>query len=262
MPFGGLGRGGAFPGRGFGFAGIGSRFGFGGFGFGFGWGLGFNSCWGAAWAWDPFCSAFAAWPGYGGYYAYPPAYDPYYDLGYDSNYDPGYDPGYDPSYGPNASAPPSSGYNGNGPGDYDGNANTGLADHNGDSSVNVPSANQNGNAQASAVIYMKDGTWFTPSDYWLVDDQLHFVLGGRESAVDLDRVDLARSNEANQENGVKFWLKSEPNSNPGGEDQGPAAAPAPAPEQNGAAPGPASSPATPEQNNPPATLHLQTSGTA
>jgi hypothetical protein len=91
---------------------------------------------------------------------------------------------------------------------------------------------------------MKDGASITPSDYWIADYRMHYVLGGKESSVDLDRVDLPRSNEANQRNGVRFWMKSEPDSGA-----------APAPEQN-SAPGPASAPVPQEQV--PTTLRLNT----
>jgi hypothetical protein len=122
----------------------------------------------------------------------------------------------------------------------------------GDSSADIPRLNRTGTPQASVIIYMKDGASITPSDYWIADYRLHYVLGGKESSVDLDRVDLPRSNEANRKNGVRFWMKSEPDSGSGAEGQ----PPAPQQEQN-SSPGPASAPATPQEQVP-TTLRLST----
>lgn len=240
--FGGYGGRFGLFGAGYGYGGFGyGGWGFGGWGLGWGLGLGWNSCWGG-WAWDPYCSAFAPWPGYGGVYAYPP-YDPYYAPGYDPNYDPGYDPGSSLlSPNPDFSAPD---FNADGPAYDAGAANVESAPGAplGDSSANVPRLNRAGTPQASVIIYMKDGSSFTPSDYWIADYRLHYVLGGRESSVDLDRVDLPRSNDTNRQNGVRFWMKSEPDSGAGAEPS------APAPQQN-SAPGPASAPAPPQQQVP------------
>lgn len=175
---------------------FGSGFGFGfGPGFGFGFGPGFGLGWGSCWGWDPFCfDSFAAWPPYG--YFGSPAYDPYAyppSVGYDPNYDPNYQ-NYNPPPGP-SSAP-----------------SLAPANPNWDTSANAPGASDA--ASAPVVIYLKDGTSFSPSDYWISEDQLHYVLGGTESTVDLDRVDLPRSNDENKKNGVKFWLRSAPNASP------------------------------------------------
>ncbi len=210
------------------FSGVGPRFGVGfgtfrfrrpffgfdfgsGFGFfpGFGFGLGFGpwgSCYGGwAWDWDPaFCfNSFSPWPSYG-YFGYP-AYGPY-----------GYPPsvGYDPNFGPHdpdSNPPPSSS-----------SAPSGPVNPNFDTSLNAPDA-----PGGPVIIYLKDGTSFSPSDYWISDNQLHYVLGGSENAVDIDRVDLPRTNDENQKNGVKFWLKSAPDASPAPSGAAPAAAPAP-----------------------------------
>jgi hypothetical protein len=160
------------------------------FGFGFGLGFGWGSCWDAAWAWDdPFC--FNPYS----YHGYPP-YDPY---GYAPSV--GYDPTYDPNYLYD-NPPPESSLS----------VPPGPSDPNGDASANAPGT---GNPAARpAIIYMKDGTSFAPSDYWISEDQLYYAVGGRENAVDIDRVDLLRSNDENYKNGVKFWLRSAPNASP------------------------------------------------
>ena len=46
----------------------------------------------------------------------------------------------------------------------------------------------------------------------MVDDELHYILiNGTQHTVDLERVDLPRTNTENAKSGVKFIFKSEPN---------------------------------------------------
>ena len=93
------------------------------------------------------------------------------------------------------------------------------------------------------IIYLKDGTSLSPSDYWITDDQLHYTLAGGENTVGLDHVDLRRTNDENAKRGVRFWLKSEPEKEREPAASGDAPAASPTPEPNGdATPGPASAP--------------------
>jgi hypothetical protein len=218
---------------GFGFGGFGPvfrpfGFGFGRFGLGFGFGLGWNPCWGAIWD-DPFCFGGFGGPAYD-YYGYPP-----YDQPYDPNaYPPqsfGPDPNYDPGNQAGGPAPDSQSAEPSEP-----------VNPNWDTTVNAGIAIQPG----SVIIYLKDGTSLSPSDYWITDDQLHYTLAGAENTVGLDHVDLRRTNDENAKRGVRFWLKSEPeksdrdnNGVPSGD--APAASPTPEPNDN-ATPGPASVP--------------------
>jgi hypothetical protein len=74
----------------------------------------------------------------------------------------------------------------------------------------------------TVLLYLKDGTMYAASDYWLVDNKLHYRANyGAESAVNLDEVDLQRTVDENARRGVRFTLKPNPN--------GPTAAPAPSP---------------------------------
>lgn len=220
------------PGFGFGLGPVFRPFGFGRFGFGFG--FGWNPCWGALW--DPFCFGGFYGPAYG-YYGYPPPYDQPYDP---NAYPPqtfGPDPNYDPG---NQSGGP--------PPDSQSSAPSEPVNPNWDSSVNAGIAAQPG----SVIIYLKDGTSLSPSDYWITDDQLHYTLGGSENTVGMDHVDLRRTNDENAKNGVRFWLKSEPDKSPAPSGDAPAASPTPEPNEN-AAPGPASTPpaSTPPSVEPP-----------
>jgi hypothetical protein len=81
--------------------------------------------------------------------------------------------------------------------------------------------------QTYVLLYLKDGSTFAVSDYWLVDGKLHYVTSyGGENAVDEGRVDLQRTVDENAARGVDFTLKPQPAGN------GHAAAPASAPAQN------------------------------
>lgn len=218
---------------GFGFGGLGPvfrpfGFGFGRFGLGFGFGLGWNPCWGAVWD-DPFCFGGFAGPAYDSY-GYPP-YDPSYDP---NAYPPqsfGPDPNYDPGNQAGGPAPDSQSHEPSEP-----------ANPNWDTTANAGIAIQPG----SVIIYLKDGTSLSPSDYWITDDQLHYTLAGSENTVGLDHVDLRRTNDENAKRGVRFWLKSEPEKTDPGNNgvpsgDAPAASPTPGPGDN-ATPGPASEP--------------------
>ena len=77
--------------------------------------------------------------------------------------------------------------------------------------VPVPSDNNTAGEQDEAVLYLKDGTIYLISDYWLADNQIHYVTGdGREHSVDLDQIDLQQTVDVNSKRGVNFTLKPAP----------------------------------------------------
>jgi hypothetical protein len=81
--------------------------------------------------------------------------------------------------------------------------------------------------QTYVLLYLKDGSSFAVSDYWLADGKLHYVTSyGGDNAVDERRVDLQRTVNENAARGVDFTLRPQP----AGTSDG--AAPAPAPPQN------------------------------
>lgn len=85
----------------------------------------------------------------------------------------------------------------------------------------------------TALVYLKDGTMYTASDYWLADGKLHYVTSySTESIVDMDEVDLQRTVDENAKRGVTFRLKPTQN--------GPTAAPSVTPAPNGSGNGTAS----------------------
>jgi hypothetical protein len=195
------------------FGGRGSRW---GRGFGPGWGLGFG--WGGFGFWSPFVYdpffynpwwGSGPWLGYG--YGYPDGY---------AYSDPGY---YEPDYN---SAPPASqqqpseqdnSYDESNRGNTDGNWVT-------PNESRAPSAQSSQGLAVPVLIYMKSGKILAVRDYWMVDDELHYILmSGTQSSVELEQVDLPRTNSENAKSGVKFIFKSEPSAAP--------SAPEPAPTQ-------------------------------
>jgi len=187
--------------NGFGCWGCGFGHGWGwGWGWGFGWGWGWGGFWGPwGWGWGgPY------WPGYSlGYYPYWPGY---YD-----------DPGYSINYGNN----PDYSSSNNGPVDNSGNYNAGpvAPDNSGSAAVPEGSPNVNpdtGNVASSrptVLLYLKDGTTYAASDYWLQDGQLHYTVNyGGESTLNMDDLDLQRTVNENARRGVNFSLHPSPSS--------------------------------------------------
>jgi len=84
----------------------------------------------------------------------------------------------------------------------------------------------------TVLVYLKDGTMYTASDYWLVDGKLHYMTSySTESVVDMDEVDLQRTVDENAKRGVTFTLKPSRN----GPGPSPDSAPAPRPNGTGTA---------------------------
>ena len=65
-------------------------------------------------------------------------------------------------------------------------------------------------------LYLKDGTIYNVTDYWLVNDQLHFRTaedsGAKlvEHVIDFDQLDLQKTIDVNTERGFHFVLRKEP----------------------------------------------------
>ncbi|MFZ3332543.1 MAG: hypothetical protein WA197_18045 [Candidatus Acidiferrales bacterium] len=182
-----------------------------GWGWGWGWGLGWGGWWGPGWGFG------WGWPGYG-------YYNPYWGW-------PGYgygDPGYGVTYSnpddssSNLSPDYGSGSYSNNSGGYDSgvnlNSNSNPADNSAEAIEPQGSPDDNpdtGNVAASTptvLIYLKDGTTYAASDYWLADGQLHYIVNyGGESTLNMDDVDLQRTVDENARRGVNFSLKPRPN---------------------------------------------------
>jgi hypothetical protein len=175
--------------------GFGLGFGFGGWGYG-GWGFGWP--WFGFGLWNPFW--YGPWgfgPGYGyGYYAYPGSYV----YGYP---DPG-DYGPPPDDNSNPPAEQDEQYQQDNSGPVDGN----WVTPNGPSPAIAP---KSGSLAVPVLIYLKNGSVLTVRDYWMIDGELHYILiSGSQRTVNLDLVDLPRTNTENAKSGVRFIFKSEP----------------------------------------------------
>jgi hypothetical protein len=91
------------------------------------------------------------------------------------------------------------------------------------------------NLAVPVLIYLKNGAVLTVRDYWMVDGELHYLLtSGAQRTVNLELVDLPRTNNENAKSGVRFIFKSEPSIPPPSQPDAQPGAPvqsAPAPTQ-------------------------------
>jgi hypothetical protein len=64
-------------------------------------------------------------------------------------------------------------------------------------------------------LYLKDGEVYSVTDYWFVNDQIHFTMleGGTrpaEQVIDLDELDLQSTIDVNTRRGFRFVMRDEP----------------------------------------------------
>jgi hypothetical protein len=81
-----------------------------------------------------------------------------------------------------------------------------------DSSATTQAATGDSTQQPTYVLlYLKDGSSFAVSDYWLTGGKLHYVTSyGGDNAVDESQVDLQRTVNENAARGVDFNLRPQP----------------------------------------------------
>jgi hypothetical protein len=92
--------------------------------------------------------------------------------------------------------------------------------------VPVPSDGNTNGEQDEAVLYLKDGTVYLISDYWLADNRIHYVTSdGAEHTIDLDEVDLQKSVDVNAKRGVTFTLRPAPSTGDGADGNSPSLSP-------------------------------------
>jgi hypothetical protein len=205
----GLGFGGGYGWRGRGWGCCGFGWGL-GFGWGFGWGLGFG--WGGPWWYSPWYNPYWygawGWPGYYDYDAYPP-YQPSGPVTYPPPYGPGDDnSGANPDQSQSYAAPQSD----IAPQMYSnpsGDTGSGIG-----SDVTPDLGPDTGNIAESAptvLLYLKDGTTFPATDYWVANGKLHYRISyGGESSIEMNQLDLQRTVDENAKRGVRFTLKPQP----------------------------------------------------
>lgn len=178
------------------YGGLGFGF-YGGYGYGFGcdpfWGGWDGSCLGS---WSPF------WGGYGGY-GYPG----------DSYYDDSSAPNYQVFGGGADSGPDGSNLTGN-------PANENYTYQNSPQDTGVAADQSGANDDQPFVLYLKDGSSYAVTRYWVAGGNLHYMTTyGGENSVALDQVDVQKTVDENAALGHSFTLAPAPGA--------PDAAPAP-----------------------------------
>jgi hypothetical protein len=94
-------------------------------------------------------------------------------------------------------------------------------------------------SDSEVVLFMKDGTVYAITDYWVADNKLHYVTNyGGENSLPLEQIDMQRTVDVNAKRGIKITLRPTPQSQ---------AAPQPdAPPPPDAEPGPNAPPPQPQ----------------
>lgn len=89
--------------------------------------------------------------------------------------------------------------------------------------IPVPPDSNTAGEQDEVLLYLKDGTIFVISNYWLEDNKLHYLTSdGRDNSIDMDDVDLQTTVNVNAKRGVAFTLRAAPaGTSPQGGEQTP-----------------------------------------
>jgi hypothetical protein len=82
-------------------------------------------------------------------------------------------------------------------------------------SIYVPapesSREEAGTKKASVVLYMKTGSAYAVTDYWIADGKLHYRPSyGGENTIEMDGLDLQQTVDVNAKSGVNFTLRPQP----------------------------------------------------
>ncbi len=110
------------------------------------------------------------------------------------------------------------------------------------------------------VLFLKDGTVYAITDYWIADNKLHYITNyGGENSIPLDQLDMQRTVDVNAKRGINITLRPTPQSQqaPAAPDAQPTPDAAPQPNAPPAPPAPpdaqppANPPAPPQPNAPP-----------
>jgi hypothetical protein len=159
-----------------------------GWGFGLGWWPGWGFSWGLGWPWvgnwnwgPAWIDPIWGWPGYN-------------NTGYSSGHAPDYS--YDDNYSHSTR-----------PENYQGSDVVATPVDEGYSA----SSPRDAMVEMPTLLYMKDGSVFAASDFWVEDGKLHYVLStGAEKMVDLDQVDVKRTIAENVDLGTQVTFKPRP----------------------------------------------------
>jgi hypothetical protein len=76
-----------------------------------------------------------------------------------------------------------------------------------------PAAENVAGSAPTALIYLKNGTTHSVTDYWLQGGRLHYTVNyGAPSTLKMKEVDLQRTVDENARRGIRFSLKPHPSS--------------------------------------------------
>ncbi len=102
-------------------------------------------------------------------------------------------------------------------------------------------------SDSEVVLFLKDGTVYAITDYWIADNRLHYVTNyGGENSIPLDQLDIQRTVDVNAKRGINITLRPTPQSQQAAPE--PDTQPAPSAPPN--AQPPANSPAPPAPPQP------------
>jgi hypothetical protein len=75
-----------------------------------------------------------------------------------------------------------------------------------------PTYRSGGDRRDLIELYLKDGTAFDVTDYWLEDGKIHFTTpeGSVEQVIGVDQLDLQTTVDVNTRRGLRFVLRNEP----------------------------------------------------
>ncbi|MGA2845634.1 MAG: hypothetical protein ABSF68_09450 [Candidatus Acidiferrales bacterium] len=166
------------------------------------YGFGFGSPFGYGFGCDPWLWGCPAGLGFG--FAYGGGFGYGAGLGY---YGGGYGTGYDGAYGGGSDMT----FESNGADQGAPNGDMASAEGNAGEWQNAPENNSqpaDTKAQPYVVIFLRDGSSYAVSDYWLAEGKLHYVTSyGGENSVDANQIDLQRTVNENSAHGVTFTLR-------------------------------------------------------
>ena len=61
------------------------------------------------------------------------------------------------------------------------------------------------------VLFLKDGTVYAITDYWIADNKLHYITNyGGENSIPLDQLDMQRTVDVNAKRGINITLRPSP----------------------------------------------------
>ena len=68
-------------------------------------------------------------------------------------------------------------------------------------------------SDSEVVLFLKDGTVYAITDYWIADNKLHYVTNyGGENSIPLDQLDMQRTVDTNAKRGINITLRPTPQS--------------------------------------------------